>query len=164
MHLSDYIIPVGNAWGGLTLAELSLGHRYGVHVASIQRGNERIDIPSGSTRILPGDRLTVIGSDAQLSTFGTELEAQGQKTSNIEPSEMKLRRIVVNDKSPLVGKNMQENGIREHYHTLVVGMEAEGSDTLLAADPQTPLQGGDILWVVGDARHLTALEHASQAA
>ncbi len=164
MHLSDYIIPVGNAWGGLTLAELSLGHRYGVHVASIQRGNERIDIPSGSTRILPGDRLTVIGSDAQLSTFGTELEAQGQKTSNIEPSEMKLRRIVVNDKSPLVGKNMQENGIREHYHTLVVGMEAEGSDTLLAANPQTPLQGGDILWVVGDARHLMALEHASQAA
>ena len=161
VHLSDYTIPVGHGWAGRTLAELSLGRRYGVHVASIERGTERIDIPSGNARILPGDRLTVIGSDAQLNTFAAQLEAQAQKPGDTEAAEMKLRRIVIAPTSPLVGKNMQQNGIREHFHTLIVGLETEGSDNLVAANPQTPFSGGDILWVVGDAKNLAELEKAS---
>ena len=162
VHLTDYTIPIGNAWAGSTLAELSLGRRYGVQVAAIMRGTQRINIPSGTTRILPGDQLTVIGSDEQLAAFGNELAAQSQKADTPQEAEMKLNRIVVGAESALAGKNIQESGIRERYHALVVGLEAEGSDTLTAVNPRSPLHAGDIIWVVGDAPHLASLEQAAQ--
>ena len=163
IHLSDYTLPIGNAWAGNTLAELSLGHRYGVHVASILRGTERINIPSGTTRLLPGDIITVIGSDQELTDFGNALEAQTQKAPTGNPEEMKLRRLVIDQGSPLAGKNIQESGIRQKYRALVVGLEADGDETLVDVDPNAPLQAGDIIWVVGDATHLAQLERVCHA-
>ena len=124
IHLSTFTLPVGIEWGGQTLAELALSKHYGVQVVGIQRGKQRINIPSASTLILPGDRLQVIGSDKQLSDFGHAIEAMSaedapQKTTD----EMALRRLVLQSDSPFVGKTIKESGIRDRYNCLVVGLE-----------------------------------------
>lgn len=75
IHLTDIKISVDSLWAGLTLMELNLGKRFGVHVASIIRGTHRINIPGGQTRIFPGDTIQVIGSDSQLSAFAEHAEA-----------------------------------------------------------------------------------------
>ena len=46
--LSDFEIPADSLWAGYTLRELNLGHKYGVHVASIIRGMHRINIPGAN--------------------------------------------------------------------------------------------------------------------
>ena len=166
VHLSDFVIPVGISWAGKTLAQLNLGRQFGVHAVSILRGNQRINIPSGQTAILPGDRLQVIGSDSQLSSFGQALEAQSaqEQKSLSEDSEMKLRRMVIEPCSTLVGQNLRDSGIREDYHCLVVGWESDDSATLAAPNPTLPLKAGGILWVVGEEKDLALLEKICHAA
>ena len=163
VHLSDFTIPIGVPWAGDSLAKLNLGRRFGVHIVSVVRGNHRINIPSGSTAILPGDRLQVIGSDKALSAFGQALEEQARQYSSedIVKTEMKLRRLVIGFDSPFRGKTIQDSGIRQDFHCLVVGMEKEDSERLVSPNVQTPFHVGDVLWIVGEEEDLTRLEKAS---
>ena len=165
VHLSDVLIPVGLPWAGLTLSKLNLGRRFGVHVVSVLRGSQRINIPSGNTAILPGDQLQVIGTDEQLSTFATALEtavAKAQETGATQ-AEMQLQRLVIVAGSRFVGQNIQQSGIRQDFRCLVVGLEQEGHNNLVSPNPQTPFQAGDIIWVVGEESDLEALEKANRA-
>ncbi|MBR1682668.1 MAG: cation:proton antiporter [Bacteroidaceae bacterium] len=166
VHLSDFTIPVGIDWAGKTLAELNLGRSYGVHVASVLRGHKRLNIPSGQTPILPGDRLQVIGSDDQLATFAHALETKSLEAARVEErseEEMKLRRVVIDAASPFVGQSLQQSGIRQEYRCLVVGLEAEDNPSLVSPNPKKPLHAGDIIWVVGEEKDITALEQACHA-
>lgn len=159
IHLSTFNVPIGIEWGGKTLAELAFGKRYGIQVAGIQRGQQRINIPSGKTLILPGDRLQVIGSDKQLADFGHVMAAMSAESAQQQsPEEMTLRRVVLLDNSPFVGKTIKESGIRDHYQCLVVGVESEGENELLQPHPMRQLQTGDIIWVVGEEANIKQLE------
>lgn len=162
VHLSSFAIPIGIEWGGKSLAQLNLGRTYGVHVASILRGRQRINIPSASALLLPGDRIQVIGSDKQLSAFGRAIESNtNQSSQNPELSEeMKLRRLVLEFGSPFVGTTIRESGIRNEFHCLIVGIETSTSEELLAPNPNQHLHVGDIVWVVGEEADLTRLEQA----
>ena len=164
VHLTDFTIPVGIAWAGQTLMKLNFGHRFGVHVASLLRGNQRINIPSGQTVILPGDRLQVIGSDEQLATFAHELEQQIQQSRDAagETAEMKLKRIVIEEGSHFIGQTIQQSGIRHDYRCLIVGLEEKDGDSLISPNPQRPFYAGDIIWVVGEEKDLADLEAANK--
>ena len=164
IHLSDFLVPVGIPWAGQTLAKLNLGRRFGVHVASILRGKERLNIPSGNAVVLPGDHLQVIGTDEQLSSFAHELESQAQQSqsNDSEQAEMKLRRLAIEEGSRFVGQTIQQSGIRQDYRCLIVGFESDDDrNSLLAPDPQHPLAASDVIWVVGEDENLAALERAS---
>ena len=165
IHLTDFTIPIGIVWAGQSLMKLNLGRRYGVHVASVQRGNMRINIPSGQTVILPGDRLQVIGSDEQLAAFGRDLEMQVQqsRTEEAERQEMKLKRFVIEADSRFVGQTIQQSNIRHDYRCLIVGLEEDDSDTLISPNPQRPFSAGEVIWVVGEDADLAALEQASRS-
>ena len=159
IHLSTFNVPIGIEWGGKTLAELAFGKRYGIQVAGIQRGQQRINIPSGKTLILPGARLQVIGSDKQLADFGHVMAAMSDESAQQQsPEEMTLRRVVLLDNSPFVGKTIKESGIRDQYQCLVVGVESEGENELLQPHPMRQLQTGDIIWVVGEEANIKQLE------
>ena len=74
------------------------------------------------------------------------------------PEEMTLRRVVLLDNSPFVGKTIKESGIRDQYQCLVVGVESEGENELLQPHPMRQLQTGDIIWVVGEEANIKQLE------
>ncbi|MBP5340196.1 MAG: cation:proton antiporter [Prevotella sp.] len=164
-HLSDFQVPIGISWAGKTLAQLNLGRRFGVHVVSVLRGPHRINIPSGQTAILPGDRLQVIGSDNQLAAFGKELESQAAAiaATPVSEDEMKLRRLVIDFGSRLVGQTIQESDIRQDFRCLVVGLEQEGTEGLVSPNPKYAFKVGDIIWVVGEEADIAALEHETHA-
>ena len=165
IHLSDFQIPIGISWAGHTLAKLNLGRRYGIHVVSILRGRQRLNIPSGNTAILPGDRLQVIGTDQQLAAFGHELEVQNAVLQTMEPSkeEMKLRRLVIESGSRFVGQTIQQSAIRQDFRCLIVGLEQGDSESLVSPNPQRSFQSGDVVWVVGEEADLSALEQAGHS-
>ncbi|MBE6287798.1 MAG: sodium:proton antiporter [Mediterranea massiliensis] len=150
LHLADYELPAEAMWGGKTLAELNFGRRYGVHVVSILRGRKRINIPGASMRLFPSDKLQVIGTDEQQAAFGVAMQQVSAVDERaFEKGEMILRQLLVGVHSPMLGKNMQESGIRYNYRCLIVGVERE-SDTLHAPNPNEPFMEGDVLWVVGE--------------
>ena len=157
IHIADFEVPADSQWMGQTLKQLSLGHKYGVHVSSIMRGGHRLNIPDGDYIIFPGDRLQAIGSDEQLAKLGHALKTEllGEDY-DVESREMKLRQLIIGADSPFVGKTLEESGIRSLSSCMVVGLE-EGKENLSSVSPKRRFEEGDIIWVVGEQESLNAL-------
>lgn len=111
----------------------------------------RLNIPYGKEKIFSGDRLQVIGSDAQISRMNEVMQSDVYPLdSNIfEEREMLLRQVVVTSKSFIVGKSLRNSHLREEYALLVVGMESE-SQELTKINPDYIFERGDVLWIVGE--------------
>lgn len=150
IHISDFEIPENSTWAGKTLRELKLGSRYGVHVSSILRGIQRINIPNGDSIIFPGDKIQAIGSDEQLTAFSAAMNRNiHEKDPEIEKREMKLHQVAINGNGIFAGKTLKESGIRDIYNCMVIGLE-EGKENLSQVDPSRILSKNDIIWIVGE--------------
>lgn len=157
IHISDFDVPEDSTWAGRTLADLQLRERFGVHISSVLRGSQRINIPNGHTIIFPGDRIEAIGDDEQLTNFGRAVGSElVPEDPDIEKREMKLRKLILSAKCPFVGKTLRESGIRDEFGCMVVGVE-EGQEKLTMIDPERRFEAGDSVWVVGEEEHLKAL-------
>ncbi len=160
VHIAEVEVPFNSMWMGSTLQQLNLRRKYGVHISSIMRANNRLNIPDGDYIIFPGDKLQVIGSDEQLTKFANALATEVLSEDNdVESREMKLRQLIIGKDSHFIGKNLIESGIRNIYSCMVVGLE-EGKENLSSVDPNRRFQEGDILWVVGEQEALDALMKA----
>ena len=157
VHMSDIDVPMDSKWTGKTLSQLQLRQRFGVHVSSILRAERRLNIPDGNTIVFPGDRLQVIGADSQLSKMAEAIrrEIYGGDP-DIEEKTMKLRQMVVTGGSPLLGVTLRDSGIRSRYNCMVVGIE-EGEENLSQMSPDRKFEKGDIIWIVGEEKHLAQL-------
>ena len=150
LHLADMEIPGESAWAGKTLMELNLGKKFGVHVASILRGKRRINIPGGSVRLFPMDKIQVIGTDEQLNVFNEAMQNGTKVDWDVyEKSEMALKQFIIDSDSVFLGKTIRESGIRDKYHCMIAGVESEDG-TLMVPDVNAPLEEGDVVWVVGE--------------
>ena len=150
VHIADFDVPEDTLWAGKTLRQLALASKYGVHVSSILRGILRINIPNGDTIIFPCDKIQAIGSDDQLTAFGSALVREvRQKDPDIEKRKMKLRQAVIREGGAFAGKTMKESGIRDKFNCMVVGIE-EGKENLSPVAPSRIIMAGDIIWIVGE--------------
>ena len=157
IHISDFDVPEGSTWAGKRLGQLRVGTRFGVHVSSILRGTQRLNIPGGNTVIFPGDRIQAIGSDDQLKIFGEALRSElTPEDPEIEKRETHLQKIILSSGSSLIGKTLVESGIRSEYGCMVVGVE-EGQENLTLINPNRVFERGDIIWVVGEQDNINRL-------
>ena len=157
IHISEFTIPENSSWAGQSLGQIEFRNRFGVHVSSILRGYQRMNIPGGDCIIFPGDQLQVIGNDEQLTQFGRTLDFETiPEDEHIEDREMKLQKFVISSKSKLIGTDLQNSGIRDQYNCMVVGIE-EGQQHLTIINPSHVFQAGDIVWMVGEKESLAAV-------
>ena len=154
IHIANLELPDDSLWAGKTLYSLKLRNRFGVHISSILRGSQHINIPNGGTILFPGDKLQAIGDDEQLTKLSKAMKAELQPTiTDIEKHEMKLRSFTISKTSPFIGKTLKDSGIRDEYNCMVVGVD-EGQKNLTLITPSRCLQAGDVLWVVGEEKDL----------
>lgn len=157
IHISEFTVPENSSWAGQSLGQIEFRNRFGVHVSSILRGYQRLNIPGGDCIIFPGDQLQVIGNDEQLTQFGLTLDFETiPEDEHIEEREMKLQKFVISSKSKLIGTDLQNSGIRDQYNCMVVGIE-EGQQHLTIVNPSHVFQAGDIVWMVGERESLAAV-------
>jgi CPA2 family monovalent cation:H+ antiporter-2 len=154
IHISEFDVPEESEWAGKTLQQLQSRNRFGVHVSSIMRGRQRINIPRGDTVVFPGDRIQAIGNDEQLAQFGKAMKNETVSDDpDIEKREMKLRKIIVAPNSSFVGKTLQQSGIRDKYGCMLIGLE-EGKENLTMISPSHVFEAGDEIWLVGEEENL----------
>ena len=157
IHIGEFTVPDDSRWAGRSLSQLNIGHRFGVHVSSVLRGMQRLNIPTGDTVIFPGDRIQAIGNDDQLQQFGHALRDElVPEDMEIEKREMHLRKIILDEGSPFIGRSLKDSRIREDYNCMVVGVE-EGQQDLTMIDAKRLFELGDIVWVVGEDANLKRL-------
>lgn len=163
LHLAYITVGYGCPFVGDRLKNSDLRRRYGVDVASIQRGPQMITIPSGDTRIFPGDTIGIIGTDDQISHVLPIIEAEptSDAESSRQPSDIRLTAIELTENSPLIGQTLASADVRRNYNTHVVAMRR--GDTFIDRPATLPLCVGDRLWIVAPDAHTAAtLEGAAK--
>ncbi|MEZ4750379.1 MAG: TrkA C-terminal domain-containing protein [Bdellovibrionota bacterium] len=151
LHLAKLAVHPNSPVVGKTLKEGNYREVLGLNIVGVRRGIDTILSPPASERLLPGDELLVLGADEQIEQLRQMSETyEHRKTEYRDLSHYALKRILIEDGSPYVGKKIRDSGIREALKGLVVGME-RGDYRTVNPSPSTDLLKGDILWVVGAA-------------
>jgi CPA2 family monovalent cation:H+ antiporter-2 len=161
-HVSQLEVSAESVCIGKTLTELSLREKYGVNVVQIERGNKVIYAPRGHERIFPSDKLSVVGTDEQLSKFKHMIDPPQTGPAHLPP-EVVLKQFVVDHHFPFLGVSIRNSDIRNRTHGLIVGIERNGK-RILNPDPATVFEKGDIVWISGDKQLLRVLEHTADHA
>lgn len=151
LHLAYMHVGFGSPFVGERLANTSLRRQYGVSVVTIQRGQKVIVVPSGDTRLFPGDVVGVIGTDEQITGVLPLVEAEADIDA-AQPGleDLKLTSVVLSDASPLIGMTLATADVRRNYSIHVVTLERDGE--FFDHAPNLPLRSGDRLWIVGTPR------------
>lgn len=158
MHLTDFDVSPDSECCGQTLIQLDFRRKYQVHVVSIIRGSNRINIPGGKEQIFPHDKVLLLGTDAQLAQIQSLFGAVSHKT-DIKKAEVSLEQLDLEEGNPLIGKTIRESGIRDNAKCLVVGIERKSS-TMMNPDVSTIFEVGDIIWIVGEKDKIHNLVNA----
>ncbi len=156
--LSDFVLHPNSSLVGLSLQQSRIKEEYGVTVALIERGQDRVVAPDRNWVLMPFDRLFVIGSDDQLSRAKIQLESpvELRAPETTDPS-FGLKSLLIRKESPFAGKILRDSGLRERIAGLVVGVE-RGTQRILSPDSSLVLEAEDLLWVVGDLEKINALQ------
>jgi CPA2 family monovalent cation:H+ antiporter-2 len=156
-HLSRIEISGDSDIAGKNLTELQLRRNFGVTVAAIQRGRRMMLPPAPETRLFPGDQVLAMGTDEGLERFRQLAEPNLPLNADQQDlAHYSLFQLLVSPEHPLLGKSLFESKLRESYGVLLVGLERQGQ-RILSPEPDFRLEGGDLLWLVGDGKELQKL-------
>ncbi len=86
LHLAYIEVGAYCPFVGDKLKDTGLRSDYGVSVASIQRDNIFMPLPSSDARIFPGDVLGVIGNDEQIKHLNDDIERDEKAFRSVEVS------------------------------------------------------------------------------
>ena len=147
--LSEFKLTSSSPLIAKTLQESRLKETYGVTIAMIVRGENRILAPMGESLLLPGDQLFLIGTDDQLVAARAVIEKQPLTDLPPISSSFGLNPLQLLATDSFVGKTIRDCGLRESVQGLIVGIEREGQRHL-SPDSSMILRTGDLVWIVGD--------------
>lgn len=157
LHTAEITLPARTCWAGKSLAEVALRSRFGVHVASIDRGGVRTEIPPATTILCPNDVLLAIGTDDQLTVLQEAVleEIFPLVTTHMDdPPQLHCRTI--RSGGPLDGVPVEKIRLTERFRLMLVGVEREGKQ-LLQMESSDCLLAGDIIWLMGRKSDLNKL-------
>lgn len=151
--LHQAFIEVGPSSGfvGDRLKDSGLRRDYGLSVSSIQRGQDILPLPSGDTRIFPGDILGVIGTDEQIKMLNDdiEIEKKAQEKRQLSRPQVELTNIRLSARSPIIDRPLSQTDLRGRYYSMLVKVFREG-EGYIQPSPSLSLREGDVVWLVGD--------------
>ena len=151
MHLAFMTVGYGCPFVGDRLMDSNLRKRYGVNVASIQRGGHTLLVPNGTMRIFPGDTLGIIGTDDQIESVLPVMErADDSEPDSPAMADIKLTNVQLSPASPLIGKTSATGQLRDKYKVLLVAIQRLDG-TYMHPDGTTQFEAEDVLWIVGPA-------------
>ena len=174
IHMERVHVPSRSLWAGHRLVDLDFSNRNGVTVAAVIRHTRddedtplRIDIPSATTTVYPGDILEIIGDDASIESFvsRSRLEVVAPATApsrSAVPEGLQLRRMTAGEGCPLLGHTLAESGLHNRYQCMLIGIE-DSDGHILRVGAQHVIARHQVLWIVGRPEGLDALKTAGKA-
>ena len=146
LHLAKLTVSADSPWVGKSYGELDLQLHYGVTVVSVVRGSHRYNAPNSHTLFMPGDLISVVGTDVQLQHFASKIEIV---LSSVDDNEVMMHKFTIDPHSVLIGMTIAQFGMMCRNNCLVIGIErSDGSYVkplkLVRFAPY------DMVWVAGD--------------
>lgn len=147
LHLAYMEVGYECPFVGERLSQSNLRRRYGVNVASIQRGATLIAVPNGDTRVFPGDVLGVIGTDDQIQSLLEVVEDSGEHQTNAPVEKVSMINMSIGEESPLLGHTTASAQLRDAHGVLVLAIQR--GEEYIKPTGEIPFELGDIVWIVG---------------
>ncbi|MBM3381605.1 MAG: sodium:proton antiporter [Betaproteobacteria bacterium] len=154
-HLTEFVVHPNCTLAGQSLGELRLRETVGVSVAMVERGERRIFAPRRDDRLLPADKIHVIGTEEQLALLAKSIQEPPLEDEPSDSARYGLRNILLTEGSLYVGKTIRESQIRENTGGIIVGLERDCA-RILNPESEVQLQENDRLWIVGDLQLIAA--------
>ncbi|MCM1491321.1 MAG: cation:proton antiporter [Muribaculum sp.] len=157
MHQAYIDIKPNCRFAGDKLKDSGLRNEFGLSVSSIRRGDEFIPLPTGDARIFPGDTLGVIGTDRQIKKFNDEIDRTCPKKESLRHPDIELKSVLLTADSPIINRPLYETDLRNDYFCMIVSVQ-RGDNEFINPSPDTVLEAGDLLWVVGDPKEFEKMK------
>ena len=133
---------------GLRLMDSNLRKDYGVNVVTIERAGKVYDLPDKEMLIMPGDRLTFLGSEEQLSRVRSAIDVEPDMLiHDHSDNEINTYRLEVGTDSKLTGKSILNSHLMDDYQSMVIAIE-RGKDYMINPPADTVFHLGDVVWMV----------------
>ena len=145
-------------FAGMTLYELNWKMKYGINIVYIRRNDKTIHLPNGKQRILPYDKIGILGTDEQITQLKLvfdQIFQQENNEENIDINDISLIKAQITEAHPYSGKTIKDSGIRKDLHSHVVGIERGGNRTFNPRSSEI-IFANDIVWLVGDTNKIKA--------
>lgn len=155
VHIVEMEVNPNAPYVGKELMDLKWREKYGVNIGYIQRGEKLIHSPARFEVLHPFDKVGIIATDEQFQKFKPVFDAT-ELVNEADRSDIKLGKILINEKSSANGKTIRESGIRERTMGLVVAIR-RGENRILNPESTEILLTDDIVFVVGDGRRIEEL-------
>ena len=98
--------------------------------------------------ILPGDRLSVMGSEDQIAHLRSVLSVEPDMLiHDHSDNELNIYRLTVHENNPFIGHSISESKFSQHYHAMIIAIERDGQQ-ILNPRSYTVFQEGDVVWFV----------------
>ncbi|MFR9165291.1 MAG: cation:proton antiporter [Dysgonomonas sp.] len=158
LHIEEFEIPQESKTVGKTLAEMNFKQLTGVYIVTVIRGANKINIPNGSVRLFPFDKIVVVGTDGQIREFG-EMIAKAHAASIHEAGDhhVELSQFIVEEGSSFIGKTIRELNIPDKTGCMVIGIDRDGA-SLKNMTPDTFFNKDDVIWIAGEKENLNSFE------
>lgn len=145
---------------GQSLDKAEIGKNWGVTVAAIERGPERLILPEPSIIIKPQDRLFLIGRKEkidQLLALGLEITPV-QKHNFLSSHGLTLAEILLAPHSALEGKTLKNIDLRRLYGVTAIALKRL-TRSYRTDIGDIPLAFGDSLLVLAPLERIRALQN-----
>ncbi len=152
-HLATLDVHPNSLVVGKRLSEIGIRESYGVTVAMIERGSQKILAPRRDDILMAYDRVAVIGNDDQVSTFKDIISKNSDAHATTTLTNYGLKSVFMTGGNRFIGKSIRESGIRETTDGLVVGLERDG-ERILNPDAAISIADGDLLWIMGNTEKI----------
>jgi len=172
-ELHDYLgvlrVRPGSSLAGRSLAEARFGASHGLQVMLVERGDNRISPPSGSTVLKEGDLLLVEGKVAELARVqhgSPDLEVADAELTQVleadtDPEKGRFAEVLVPARAQAIGRTARQLGLRARFGVSALAVRRRGT-AVADAVGEVRLQAGDMLLVRGTPDALTRLRQESE--
>ena len=133
---------------GVSLLESGFRQQYGINVVSLERGESIYDLPPKETIVMPCDRLTIIGTEDQISRFRSEVEVEPSLLiRDHSDNEMNIYRYVVVVGGPLIGQTLSHSDFQQRHNGMIIAIQRD-DDYIVNPPATTVFENGDVVWFV----------------
>ena len=157
VNISEVLVKEGTAACGRRVLDLNLRGQTGCTVIAMGRGQYYFFDPSVEVPIFPGDRLVLLGTEAQTRRARRLLEIPASESEVYKEPGFSLKKIYLQPGSKLDGNTLAGADIRRQFGVNVVGIQ-RGAEQITSPRAEEILKGGDVLIIVGSTEALKRFE------
>ncbi|MDR0352448.1 MAG: cation:proton antiporter, partial [Opitutaceae bacterium] len=160
LELGECVVPDGARYAGQSLTELAIPARFGCSILEIERNERAVAMTGASVRLFPGDKLLLIGREAQLAATTGFLSASDTPPARPEDDADELGGAVLETftmpaRSPRTGQTLAGLQVARQTGVRIAGIQ-RGDARIINPSGIETLQPGDGLLLVGSLVELRA--------